>query len=167
MLGLSGARRRVGTVQGVRERMRYDFAPLDELLVNRDISRALKISSGYLAQYRSEGLSTLQADRFAIRLGLHPSEIWPSWADDADLEDRCPWCGEWSFDRKFCSVIEQREHQKESRRDMTRARNWWKRLDRYRHSTCSNASGFHPAQSECLTAPAHDSGSIHLAQEVS
>jgi hypothetical protein len=42
---------------------------------------------------RAEGLTLEQADRYAVALGFHPSQLWPSWracvADELfDQEDR-------------------------------------------------------------------------------
>jgi hypothetical protein len=37
---------------------------------------------------------TLEADRLAVHVGLHPSLIWPSWFDDAADEPHCRYCGE-------------------------------------------------------------------------
>lgn len=38
-------------------------------------------------------MSTLQADAVAVRLCTFPSDIWPSWFDDAALEPMCV-CGQ-------------------------------------------------------------------------
>lgn len=48
------------------------------------------------AWYRSQEkgwLSTIQADAVAVRLSTFPSDIWPSWFDDAALEPVCV-CGQ-------------------------------------------------------------------------
>ena len=87
--------------------VRYPFAVLEEYLGDRDVARALKISGRYLDRARSEGLSVEQADRYAIRLGLHPSCLWPSWFYDAEDEFR----------------------------DAERLILWWERIDRYRCET--------------------------------
>jgi hypothetical protein len=33
------------------------------------------------------GLTERQADHYAVRAGFHPSDIWPSWFDDAPGEE--------------------------------------------------------------------------------
>ena len=136
--------------------MRYEIGPLEERLAGQDLFRALKISKQTLASYHANGISTLQADRLAVRVGLHPSEVWPTWYDDAENEDRCPWCGVWSFDRRYCDEVERRMHEKEWRRDMTRTRNWWKRLDRYRHTTGCDTSGLSEVLTGGATASTHN-----------
>ncbi len=35
----------------------------------------------------AETISLAQADRIAIGLGIHPSELWPEWWDDTDMAD--------------------------------------------------------------------------------
>ena len=114
--------------------MRYPFAPIDKSLAGRDVARALQLNGTNLASYRANGLSTVQADKLAIRLGRHPSAFWPSWAEDAELEGRCPWCGEWRFEGAYCTRQEREFHRYEQQRHRSRAVRWWKRLDRYRET---------------------------------
>lgn len=42
------------------------------------------------------GLLVKAADRCAMKAGLHPVEVWPSWVDDAleDQSKQCPVCRE-------------------------------------------------------------------------
>lgn len=46
------------------------------------LGRALGISGATLYEYRERGLTALVADRLAIKAGLHPAMVWPSWVDD-------------------------------------------------------------------------------------
>ncbi len=64
--------------------MRFDPAPLVAAVGDAtftDVADTLRINArtwrGYL---RGEGSLTAEAaDRYAVRLGKHPGEIWPEW----------------------------------------------------------------------------------------
>ncbi len=58
---------------------------------------ALHISGTKGIRHQSEGLTADQADEYAIRLGLLPSEVWPNWYEGDPpvrwhIEFRCPYC---------------------------------------------------------------------------
>lgn len=42
-----------------------------------DIARALGVNRATVLRAVHHGLSPLQADRYAVRLGFHPLELWP------------------------------------------------------------------------------------------
>lgn len=48
-------------------------------LTPRKLMARLGWSGSRLSRHRSSGLTETEADRTAIRLGLHPSELWPEW----------------------------------------------------------------------------------------
>lgn len=60
---------------------RYQFAPLFAVPPkNRDARAAkLHVSRATLARYETHGLDDRQADRCAVRAGLHPGNVWPEW----------------------------------------------------------------------------------------
>jgi hypothetical protein len=68
---------------------RYPFAPLEALLPPRPPfgprpgedywKTVLKVTTGHVSAFRKRGLNWQQADDLAIRIGLHPSLIWPDW----------------------------------------------------------------------------------------
>lgn len=47
------------------------------------LMRQLGISGYTLADAKAEGLTEVQADTWAVRLGWHPSNIWPEWWEHA------------------------------------------------------------------------------------
>lgn len=48
----------------------------------------LRVGGSTWRQYRRDGLSAFQADRLAVRLGLHPAEVWTDWCiGAAELEE--------------------------------------------------------------------------------
>lgn len=63
---------------------RYDLDPLLNAagLTRRQLRTELRISGSSFAQLEDEGLTDEQADLYAIRLGLWPWKIWPTWLDD-------------------------------------------------------------------------------------
>ena len=120
---------------------RYPFAPIDEWLptapkCNRwdgdsvSLAERLGINDGVLSRLRRSGLTMEQADRFALRLGTHPSRLWPSWCADALQPGSCQWCGG-AGDGPRKGV---RCHQDTPclTYDRWRERCFWKRLDRWR-----------------------------------
>lgn len=92
------------------------------------------MSTATVNQFRRNGLPTARADELAISLGHHPSELWPTWMEDADAEDRCPWCFEWRFGGAYCNARERDLNKAQRARDRGRQVQWWRRIDRYRDS---------------------------------
>lgn len=67
---------------------RYDPAPL--LALFDDLTAAserLGVTPRSLMRWRDTGLPYWKADRMAYAAGFHPSELWPTWWDDALAED--------------------------------------------------------------------------------
>lgn len=48
------------------------------------IATHLGISHRHAQRLHQHGLNPEQADRYAIRLGIHPAVLWPSWWTDTD-----------------------------------------------------------------------------------
>jgi hypothetical protein len=65
------------------------FEPLEAAAreVSPDLTRALHISSTTLERYRNVGVTVEQADKLAVRIGIHPWWIW----GDAFWEDLPEW----------------------------------------------------------------------------
>lgn len=42
-----------------------------------------QLDGGNLSRARRDGLTDVQADRWATRLGYHPAQVWPDWIDAA------------------------------------------------------------------------------------
>jgi len=58
--------------------------PLQTLLDHAGISqthlkRALNANSQAIKAAREKGLDPYQADRYAVRFGFHPGEVWDDW----------------------------------------------------------------------------------------
>lgn len=53
------------------------------------LSDRLHVDRHTVYRWQREGLSVYQADRVAIRLGLHPVLIWPQWLDVHSEEMSC------------------------------------------------------------------------------
>lgn len=65
---------------------RYPLAPLMAAAGVRSMQELRSIFPMNGAMYRRvlhEGLSEIQADRWAVRLGLLPGEVWVEWHEDA------------------------------------------------------------------------------------
>jgi hypothetical protein len=61
--------------------MSFDPAPLLALFDGRDACRILKINGQTLNEWKAgKPLSERQADRFAVRAGHHPSNLWTDYA---------------------------------------------------------------------------------------
>jgi hypothetical protein len=43
----------------------------------------------YIYRWLDYGLTHEQADQFAVRLGLHPVELWPNWFDGVEYAPLC------------------------------------------------------------------------------
>lgn len=74
---------------------RFDFAPLRRYVTQQagvstyslqQIARDLGVCESQPSKWQRRGLTTAAADRAAIRLGLHPSLLWPEWWETAALE---------------------------------------------------------------------------------
>jgi hypothetical protein len=68
---------------------RLRFEDLEQLagLTASELCRRLRVSGARLRELRACGLDTWQADRYAVRAGLHPIEVWgDAWTtcDDDD-----------------------------------------------------------------------------------
>ena len=84
---------------------RYPFADLEQAMDIRPefsgghlegvgaIARQLGVDRNQIYRWRKDGMAPLTADAVAIRIGVHPSLIWPTWFDDALMEEGCTWCG--------------------------------------------------------------------------
>lgn len=83
---------------------RYDLAPLaraagitlgqigghhtgDPMTGMAALATRLNVGTTTLKRARLNGLTLTQADRWAIRLGLWPHEIWDTWWDDVEGDD--------------------------------------------------------------------------------
>ena len=71
------------TDKELRDAFRAETFPLDPIIeIARveelgELARVLKVSGKTMARIEREGLSWFQAERFALRLGRHPAEVWP------------------------------------------------------------------------------------------
>ena len=130
-------------------RPRYDVEALEHALFTEDIYRggrsapdtalaeAVGVTRGSVIVARKRGLNIDQADKWAIRGGIHPSLVWPSWFADALADDCCDWCGiELPFTaRNICGRPGCRKALWKQRSfDNYRLAAWWKRLDSYREA---------------------------------
>lgn len=61
---------------------RYPLQPLLDALGYLTINQARDRHGLQLWEYRDRGLTEHVADRLAVRVGLHPAMVWPSWVDD-------------------------------------------------------------------------------------
>lgn len=60
----------------------FPFAPLREaagIATLAGLARCISVDDAQLHRWRRDGLTVMHADRAAVALGLHPSEIWPTW----------------------------------------------------------------------------------------
>ena len=89
---------------------RYPLEPLLAVLNDRGLTtnhhRLLGVSSAGYRKVERDGLAEAAADRVAVSLGLHPSEVWPTWL--GDHVKACDECGT-SFvpgrrDARFCQT---------------------------------------------------------------
>lgn len=99
---------------------------------NVALAAALDLPIKTVRQWQFRGLCTLHADQVAVRLGLHPSIIWPDWFASVADEPRCRWCGEATIVNHYCSkacIESAAVERKWMARNLAR---WWDRLGRYR-----------------------------------
>lgn len=70
---------------------RYPLADLEQL-VDADstltLARRLGVHVRQLYRWRHRGLTAERADVLAVRIGLHPALVWPTWVDDNHQEDQ-------------------------------------------------------------------------------
>lgn len=69
--------------------------PLEPLAARSGLPRhqlAIRINASNLSMHRYErdGLTIWQADRFAVRLGFHPANVWPDWWHPTDGRNTRP-----------------------------------------------------------------------------
>ncbi len=60
----------------------FDLASLlaaSSSLTRGVLLRRLRVSGTTMRQLEAEGLTVRQADEFAVRVGLHPGDVWPTW----------------------------------------------------------------------------------------
>lgn len=88
---------------------RYDFRALLDIVGTDNAPRRLSISGKQYRSFLDEGLTERQADRYAVRCGLVPYEVWPEMVDH--LEDCLPACVECGStyaprqkNQRFCSM---------------------------------------------------------------
>jgi hypothetical protein len=69
----------------------FPLAPLLEATgrSQTDIQHQARLSGRRMAEIAVEGLTTLEADKAAVRCGLHPAEVWDAWYELAVLPDSC------------------------------------------------------------------------------
>jgi lambda repressor-like predicted transcriptional regulator len=118
--------------------MRYPLEPFFKLTgwTMRQVSIASGTSHPNATEYRARverGVTALVADRLAIKAGLHPAEIWPTWWDDTPPSPGkpCEECGTefqptragHRYCRKTCSQVaaQRRRRQTPEGRELTRA----------------------------------------------
>lgn len=68
-------------VEALRPAPRFPFAPVLEMFPDTRavLARRLRMDPSTINKYVERGLSVWQADRLAVRLGFHPSALWPDW----------------------------------------------------------------------------------------
>ena len=123
--------------------MRYSFDAIDAMYPLRSrgadsdpigLAHRLHASNESIARWRRDGLAPEAADVLAVKLGMHPVDIWPSWFDDAEDDERCPWCFEFSFGGRYCDQTHRALSFRERNQHRWRSSQWWKRLDLYRET---------------------------------
>ena len=72
---------------------RYPLAALVAAsgLTESALARRVGLSGSTLKAARERGLVERAADRYAVRAGLHPAQVWDDWIDGAGVT--CPECG--------------------------------------------------------------------------
>lgn len=104
---------------------RYELAALVAAsgLTESQLAIKVKLSGSSLKKARETGLIESAADRYAVRAGFHPYEVWPEMADHA-LEDAGRECDECDTQftpnrshQRFCSQLcQQRNLQRRRQR---------------------------------------------------
>lgn len=77
---------------------RYPWAPIETLIVGDygdptvvEIGGRLGIDPRQVYRWRVSGVTSEQADRISVAMGLLPYEVWPEWLEDeiAEFERGC------------------------------------------------------------------------------
>jgi hypothetical protein len=111
----------------------YAFVPQAVYGHNNDgLAATLGLPVTTVRKWSTQGLSTLQADEVAIRLGLHPSAIWGDWFASITDEPMCKWCGQRTVGAVNCSKRCAYLLALERKRITLSTKKWWKRIDVYR-----------------------------------
>jgi hypothetical protein len=77
------------SARGPLEPRPFPLAPLLALIDATPAALALRVGASGSTVHRAAaaGLTWHQADVWAVRIGKHPAEVWPSWWDHIDPED--------------------------------------------------------------------------------
>lgn len=87
-VGLREARRRIaaartsGFVLPTPPVVRLPFAALEAAAGRENLlvlAAALGSDTATLYRYRNQGVPVFTADRLAVKLGMHPCQVWPDW----------------------------------------------------------------------------------------
>jgi hypothetical protein len=77
-----------------RYRPRHAPHPIEPLIERtgatdlQHLARLLGISDRWARELKATGLTDTQADRYACRIGYHPSILWPTWLNiEPDLDE--------------------------------------------------------------------------------
>lgn len=54
-------------------------------LSDPELAERVGITERHLIRLKATGLTTLQADRYAIACGWHPCLVWPGWDGDREV----------------------------------------------------------------------------------
>lgn len=67
---------------------RFDPAPLIDLFADMSTaSQMLGVTPRSLQRWRETGLPWGKADALAVKVGFHPSDLWPDWFDSSLADD--------------------------------------------------------------------------------
>lgn len=64
----------------------YPMAPVEEA-VPVNLARKIGVGSATIARWRRNGLSSVDADRVATKLGLYAPDLWPEFMTDEGDDD--------------------------------------------------------------------------------
>ena len=59
----------------------------DEPAGRTALAEALDVSISTITRRMRTGLDEYEADRYAIRSGVHPTHLWPDWGTDLDSDE--------------------------------------------------------------------------------
>lgn len=69
----------------LRPMVRYGFEELEAIIKARGRRvTELRLSGSKVAELRRTGLTEVEADRYAVRVGVMPHEVWAGWYDAVD-----------------------------------------------------------------------------------
>ena len=54
-------------------------------LTDPELAEQVGISERQLLRRKADGLTSLEADRWAIACGWHPAAVWPGWDGDREV----------------------------------------------------------------------------------